>query len=546
MFSAHKQLYFVLKNEGETYFLDSMLRLRPEEYLWYQLQKNDYSSVFFLTGAAGEKAVISVRDPESYRKNTCGGGLFGKGKKLWAGKKEPYTGPMSVTVPAQEAARWLLERLEEPKTALVCKLDLLNSLFSREDPSPEKLLERLSLGKASLVVEYPMEPSAKDLEDLVGKDSIFRYRGTKGELFTPLYALLTSGNSSAAIFDELLKSVPEQMAELGHLDYLTLQTLVRNVEFALGKQFEQQSFWDHVNYLHYWLEYETVRQDAKGLFGGIQGAVTRKKLFEALTQGGLKAMEEREEVLRRMYRMKHPDQTNGPLLAWALLERYGPKQIGVQSSHVFLEDAALKKLEQMPFPKDYDSHKSIFSIRKLEKHEWEDMRRNLRKPRNGTFDTERTNWIQAFLSYVAPAADCGDTDTLHRAMNLLMYCGNNLYTVPQGKFADYCKRGKKYLDVSKEFYTLRQNYLKLQGAYNPQEPAMKAKEAKLMEYHEILRSWDTIYLETGTITSAIDAEVIRTLAGEELPQEPAKPGPSQVSRLAEDMSDEEALNLLEN
>ena len=60
MFSDHKPLYLLFRNEGETYFLNSTLQLGYNDYVWYRLKEAGYG-IYLLSNA-------SVDQPNYWKK----------------------------------------------------------------------------------------------------------------------------------------------------------------------------------------------------------------------------------------------------------------------------------------------------------------------------------------------------------------------------------------------------------------------------------------------------------------------------------------------
>lgn len=552
MFSEHKPLYFILDHEGENFYLNSCLALSAQNYIWYQLKKSNMEHIFFIEKNANDSVRICVLDPLSFQKNTYDSGSFlSKKKPLWNVKKENPQKDFKVTVSAEVAARWMLERISENDTAVVAGLDALKCLFPTAEEE-RAFIQEISEGKGTLVIDYPMTPGREQLELLVGEDSIFRKEAEGRSLFKPLYALLESGDSSAAVFDELKKSVPDQCLEIGYIDFESVKVLIKNIGFALKRDFTEREFYDHVNYLFYWLEKEPVRRDSRGLFGSVKGAVTRKKLFQALASGGFPAFEERQEMLRKIYRSKHPDAKSYVPMSEILFELYGRKNTANTKSHVFISNPALEKLCGTSFPIRNGSYTSEFEILQVSENEWDEMRYFLKKPRNICFDEEKTKWMQGILSYIEPAKACGDTDTLRRAVNMLMYCGNNFYSASVFEYSDYCKRGKQYLDLSKEYFSLKKNVIKLNEGLRSgtltsmAEAALKAEEAKLYKYHTILKDLDTIFVQIQKTVMDIAGWEFGNSLGIHEEMTGFSSEKQEIDREIDSMSEEEMIGFIEN
>ncbi len=552
MFSEHKPFYFVLNNEGENYYLNSCLALSSQNYMWYQLRKSDMENIFFIEKNSSDSVCIIVLDKNSFQKNTYNsGGFLSKRKQLWNTKKENPKKDFKVIVSSEAAAVWMLERVSESDTAVVAGLDALKCMFPATDDE-KNLITEISDGKGTLVIDYPMTPDREQLELLVGEDSIFRKEANGKSLFKPLYALLESGDPSAAVFDELKKSVPDQCLETGYIDFESVKVLIKNIGFAMNRRFSEREFYDHVNYLFYWLENEQAKRDSHGLFGNIKGAITRKKLFLELTGGGFAAFEERQEMLRKYYSAKHHDEKKYVPMSEILFELYGRKNTVNLKSHVFISNPALEKLCGTSFPIKNTSHTSEFEIIQVSEIEWNEMRTFLKKPRNTCFDEEKTKWMQGILSYIEPARACNDIDTLRRTVNMLMYCGNNIYSASVFEYSDYCKRGKQYLDLSKEYFSLKKNVIKLNeklksGTLSSMaEVTLKSEEAKLYKYHTILKDFDTVFVQIQKTVMDIASLNFENSIGinEEINEFDSVK--KEIDKEINSMSEEEMLKLLEN
>ena len=559
MFSDHKPLYLLFRNEGETYFLNSTLQLGYNDYVWYRLKEAGYKYIYFLNLLSQDNAGLMIPDRNSYTKNTYGQGFFKK--KLWDADKGFRPG-VEINAPAANVTTWTAERLADPECAVVADVRALSLLFPAA--YPEKLNALIGTrkdGAGTLAVTCPMTLSADELALFIGKNSIFAKREGGRCLLQPLYTLISTGNEEALLFDELKKGAADQMIELGNIDFDRIKSLMFQVETARDEVWGEEERLDRSNYLYYWLTNDAVRIKSGGLFDKITGTVTTKKLFDSLTGSGMAAMMERVNRVRDEYRKKYPEKTGKIPLSRMLFEFYGPRESQKNASRITLEEAALLKLSEEAWPSGCDSSESAFdSLIRVTKADWDEMRRKILKPRNKLLEKKRLKWLEACLTYMDPARNKGDFDTLRRTVNMLMYCGNNLYTGSADQYEDYCRKGRIYLDASGQYFDLTQTLKKLQGMANASSVGVKAQIVKIktemMKLEKLLTDLDGIFVSVFTVSDRISEDTFLMLEnlsedaegnidfGQEA-EKPAVKAPT-LDELMEGMSEEDAYSLLEN
>ena len=558
MFSGRKPIYLVFRNKGESFYLESTLCLDYNNYLWYKLKEAGYSRIYFLNNPFQDKVSLLVPDAKSYENNTYHPRKFlSMSRKLW-NNKDPFAGGFAVSVKTDDAAGWVAERLQEKNTAVITDMQTLSQLFPTSYPEKlQSLIESSQEGTGALIISCPQTLTTDERELLVGKNSIFGKSHNGRSLFPPLYSLITAGNENAVIFDELKKSAAEQMPEPGYLDFDQCKTLLKRVEFARDELWTEEEWLERANYLYYWLTKEAVKRDSAGLFDGITGTVTNRKLYDNLTGAGMTAFLERVNRTKQVYHIKNPGK-EGVHLSQMLFELYGAKDLGKGVCHVELEEGSLRTLASTAWPSACDTGTTNFdTILKVGRDDWDSMRKGILKPRNRRLDKERLKWITSFLTYVSTAGQSGDYDTLRRAVNLLMYCGNNLYAAPLDKYEDYCKKGQLYLQASAEFFSHLSEEKKLENMAGAESTMVKGQILKARlertKLQETLKNLDGVFVRTTPVSDKLSEETFQALEGLSQDSEGSidfsrevEETPVSIDDLTREMSEEDAFDILEN
>ncbi len=544
MFSGHKQFYLVFKNESDAYYLDSSLCLNIENYLWFRLHQAGYNAVYFLNQTSVDKLCLIPADLKAAERNTYGKGLLGIGsKKLWENKdSSAYT--EKITAGVNATASWLIKRLSEQDVAVITDSRTLNRLYPSDNP--ERLYDlRQAIQRGTLVVCCPTELSSEDMKFLCGKNSIF---GRYAKLFPPLYQIISAENSNIAVFDELKKIVPEQIIEPGYLDFDAVKHLMKQVEFKRDEYYGEALYLDYCNYLYYWLTNTEVRKISGGLFAQITGKMTAKKLVDALCTNQMAAFIERVEKMRSIL-----GKGEDVPLSKLLYQAYGAKEQSLNICHAELCEPALRKLAKIELPIEYEKTDSVFNIAKITKEDWDTMRERIIKPVNHEISDDCIRYIDRFCSRLESARFEHDNNTVLRTINMLYYCGNNLYTVQKKNFNEYCDKACVYLEASEQYHSLLKGLMKLKKMESEENMLVKAKsdeiKLKLMELYERLKDFDIVFSYT-TPQIVYDEHLdslfasMDSVLNEDMQKKSEDEALNEVESIANEMSLSQAIELL--
>ena len=539
MFSGHKPVYFTFSGEGETFFLDGLLRMKLKDYLWYQLHRCGYRYIIFITLSAGNKVELFIPDKESFAANRYGQGVFSQ-KTLWSVKGDDPAAKNRLTASRTAAYEWMIYKLAEENTAVVMDIETLDALCPKTFwDRAGALTQALHTEKGTLVLTAPMEISREELALYVGKSSLFSQLSSRRAACMPLYEISASPQEKP-VFEELMQSLPEQVLELGCLSADRLMPMLRQVEFARDEDWSSNEFYDILNFLLYWLYNEDVKRDSGGLFGSIKGSITAGKLYDALTGDGMTALRERIRVQRQIYFMNHPKAGESTSLQMMLRERYGPKPQPHAESRVVLDEHILSMVSGIAWPEEYKKCESDFHFVRVEKADWEQMQRDVRKPYNKKLEDARMRPLQKYSDALRRARVKNDPETVCRAGNMLMFIASNMYTASDEQYEDYLKNGEAYIQASEQYHETERvlRTLKAQGSGHGSsvvyEAAYMSHEANLGKYRGFLQLLDNRLIYTGKLPEKFSDDLINisneiiTNAEEEIHETPVNEAVSTV------------------
>ncbi|MCD8143393.1 MAG: hypothetical protein LUD83_09010 [Clostridiales bacterium] len=501
MFSTHKQLYFVFQHEGETYFLDSTLQLRLDDWLRLSLRRSGYRYTYFLD-AVGSQMKLTILDADSYHQYYA--------RSLWF--KPDFQGQVCIDLDQERAVQWLTKELgrRNGESAFVCRMEAFARLFQPDYPSKarllDRLIQRLHSCRDALVLVGPMEMTEEVLSLYTAPGSVLAYvdRETGQSLCRSTRELLLD-KDNLCFFDRLREKLDDQFLELGTFTFDGLKTLLGNVRFARDEAWGEGTLLDCTNFLYFWTYKPKLRAYCQGLFSSLKQPITYGALFRSLCDNGITAMEERIQRLRRSARNKNESER----LIDILVHQFGPlpKDYPSQESHVVFAEPELSALAELPWPEwAYRKGASPFQIWEPAEREWDAMKRSLLKARNRPFPRTRIRWIDKFVVRMKRAENRGDHWTVRRTVNVLLYCGNNLYT--EGEFDQYCQGCERYLTVSEGYFDKYREYLRIKPSGTD---AVAAVQGQLYSYGIALESADAEYQTVSEISGIDLTDTLQTL-----------------------------------
>lgn len=516
MFSAHKPLYFVFKNEGEVYFQDSMLQLELYDYLWLELHKSGYRHIYFVDSIA-DKVTLTILDGQSYDE-------YHRNIKLLFGKSEPYKKPVHLELDAPKAAKRILTLIgrNNGQTAFVFQNHAFADIFavSSYNDLLGQLIKKQKNSRNPIVLVGSMEMDTQELEIYVNPDGVFGYQTGFGQcLCRELFEIIHSGEVFA-VFDSLKEKIRDQFLELGTIEFAGITTLMRNIEFSRGELWKREDFDSYVNFLYWWIYKDELKRFCSGLFSSIKGQITYKAIFQAMQGNGMRSFLARVDRQREIYEAFHAEefpeaQRHIPMVN-ILAEEYGPlpQQFTKNESHIRIAEAELEGLAETLWPAEcYAEAESSFPIKQIEGADWEKMKKNLIKPRNVKINQSRLKWIDVFRQHLQKARYRNDHETAQRAVNALMYCGNNFYTADD--YEKYCEGCLAYLNVSEAYFKKRLELSDLQKSEKIADKILQAHIKPLMAsviYMEnSLQSADLNYIHVEAVSRQDSGKEVRKM-----------------------------------
>lgn len=195
MFSTERFVHFVFANVDDTYYLDNMLELDLNGYLWYELKKKGFENVFFFSGTDADCIVetldSSSGDSYSQRNAPLWSRLFGFSSSESEDKRQSFS-DSDISVLCNWITDSLVQSKKQKKQAFVFQLDTISRLFGRQEQleNLKRLIEysRQSCKRGIIVVCAPIGGSEL-VEELVGRNSIFMVHSNGHCLSEELYTL---------------------------------------------------------------------------------------------------------------------------------------------------------------------------------------------------------------------------------------------------------------------------------------------------------------------------------------------------------------------
>lgn len=246
-FSEHS-LYFILDQENDVHYTDSLLALDSPRFIWYQLRRSScFRNILFLRLNNSDQMCIDVYDTES--------------EKLLRGFKKPFlalTSNPGRVLAARFPELWLFEEElpqkllkaandQDGKTALVFTRRAYEK-FCRHVSSAEILGELMSLlfAKATSYALFLRLPcQAEELEQLQKPDP------TKGHLLAATYDLLriNSGEHPISLLEAMTDQLKDQLLRLDDQPQEMYHLLLKHAAADAGSADPLDALKEQANYL---------------------------------------------------------------------------------------------------------------------------------------------------------------------------------------------------------------------------------------------------------------------------------------------------------
>lgn len=437
-FSSHKPLYFVFANEGETYYQDSMLQMRLEDYLWLELSKSDYKYIYFVNYASDE-VTLKIQDADTYAD-------YQSGKWTFLGKAEGYLGSTELKFPPGKLAKWIISQIgkKNGQRAFVFQLPAFHALFGEKGSrdSLEQLIRKQSSSKNPVILLSSMQVSQQEIDIFTDPNGVFGYRTAYQEyLCRELWEAIHS-DSDIPIFQRLKEKLGSQFLELGGLRFESLKTLMRNVQFARDEFWTEEEFLDYTNFVYRWCYRPSMQKAYPGLFPEfLPGNLRSKTIYSSLTSvSGWQKFTERLNGYRKVHQGKPVYEADG----------YINKSELEAQCYVTRADAPLVQTASLQWPKLLGAYTG-----RVAPADFFQMQREILCPRNKPIQAARIGKLEQYIEFFYRAQKKQDSDTLRRAVCALIFCGKTLYGENEeiGRFLDLHGRcltfSEQYFDIRK-------------------------------------------------------------------------------------------------
>lgn len=448
LFSEQKKLYFVFDDKGGKHFLESMLQLKTDPYLWWELLGSDYRLIYFV-GEAGDKYLLKAYDETSRDEF---------GTKKWTDSDANSYGVILDDAKLRKWVSKVLVNSSAMAAAIVFSPEAFCSLY--RDPSAKKSLESLierRREKSTLIIRTQMSLSRGQINCFCSPNSPLLYQADKsGQSLCPLLNELAKSDSAQPVFRQMKQRLGLQYIELGTVTYEKMKTLMRCVRFFRGQSWSEDETLNYANILYSWWYLPTISSIVELPAEFIKGwnelfFHIRKKsnpfpdLFNELCGQGWKAFRDRVDMLPEY------DKATVKLFRHTVSREYLESGCALRTDH-----AQLEELCTIPWPGAAYEQTVLRRpvLAKADKRKFKQMQDSLRAPYNRVPPSDRMEHLVSYLGYLKSAKEAKDNDTLCRAVNALMFGGRSLYcdNNEQIDYDQLYENFNKYLAVSSNYF----------------------------------------------------------------------------------------------
>ena len=524
MFDKKKKYYFVFSNEGEKYYLPSMLQLSLDDYIFYHLRTHNFDKVYHirttLSGDGTHIPVITIRSKEDFLNNTYQQQNRGL-RSLFEGRtvdvevwdssccyeKYPVTVKTSGT---EQTVLWMSEKLFDIKTAIVLDCyTLYEFLISISEDKREALKSFFSsdTDSGTLVITFPME---------IPKELFVQFAQESG-IIADIFGLPCEReviNYNYSMFEYLADRMKDQIYELGKPGFDELGSIIDNAFFERNELLNEADRSDICNYLFYWLYNKKIRKESVGgsgifakQYSDENAVISRKQLHDFIFSDGKRAISERIRGQHILYEREYTRQSGNMKLIDILSKRCGDKDhmMDVNLSPVKIELKELSRFESMIMPEldrpsEYDDQ---FNLIESTREEWDWIRSVVRKPQTLLPEQRWLDLIDICCTKMTVANEKKDRSTVLRLENILVYCGNNLYSINNEHCDEYDKLFRHYIEYSNACYDKYLNlkktgsimYGESEGSLGiVQQSAINELITKYNAYRKVLAELDSMFI----------------------------------------------------
>jgi len=404
LFCDKKPLYFAFADEGQRYYLSSMLQLGIDDYLWLALRKSGCQCIFSINPTA-KGVELHIADQEAYQEYCS---------SSWLLSPDGYKGPTDIPMDPAKAAKWLTRQIDRKngKCAIVIRLPVLARLFGggANRKSLDELLKRFQCTKNPIVILSPATMTDSDLGAFLDPEGIFGYRSERsGSLCPELYDMIHA-EAAVPIFHQLKACLGRRMLEPDVITFDRLKLLLEHIQFRRGEVWEESEFLDYANFIHRWWYRDSVRSTCPDLF---RNARSYRDIYQSLTEpGGWKRLQDRMNGYKKRHGNKPVFIIDGPIDRQALEAK----------CLVTRDDPLAAKLARLTWPKELSGSFPDASAEALHRAQ-----NRLTRPYTKPIRSGCREKLAVFLNSYETAQRGGDIDTMRRAMRAILFCAGTMH-----------------------------------------------------------------------------------------------------------------------
>lgn len=409
MFANHKPFYFVFSNNDELFFLDSMIQLKLDDFLWFQLRKNGYTNIYHIKDGQDHVKLL-LPDHATLA-------AFRETKPLLVRIPEsPGRFPVEVMMKTDVFSKWLLRKalLDAPgKSAFIFQPSLFSKILKNDRTRLDQLLYDQASRTNPIILSFPMRFSEAALEQFFSHHSIFALSNkNQNSLCPPLYNIIHS-DDSIRIFERLQTTMGECFNQIGAITFSQLRTMIRYLSFHNELDWSDDKILELTNFLYWYVYSPALRSVVKE---PIREYSTYRELYQYLiSPASIRTIEERIAVLKN---------SRPGLSLIQILHEFQPldKNEGRVRCHIALDLQPLRQFASLPCPESIPG-----SPLTVDPVLWNANQQYVCSPHNRPISQLCLDSMAKFLEIFQEARLLGDNRTLIRAAYCLTYCVDNLY-----------------------------------------------------------------------------------------------------------------------
>lgn len=435
MFSSNDLIQLVFANENDIYYDSSLLKPDLDQYLWFKLHKQQYSTVYFLSPENGG----SIKTFGDVSRKSFDESADGGFKKLFSGKKNH-----------DALGSWMLRQLnlkQSESAAFVCALSDFCDIF--KDPIHKPALSAMAssdkrTGIIVLTLPANVDKSAKLLLespvfDYLNETAITDVRGGDlRDMFTAIFKAKHERDSCCFV-NEFTKG-----AALGVLTNVVIEDMSdcpSRAELECAAEYLAQ----YVN--------NPALHRIDRVLRSCRPDMPRREVYLQLRN---------DEVRRKLFEKAGAVRRHGGLLAYMKYLACEPVDLNAAALHITRDpdSCAGRCLAHRP-PKNADS---VAVQGEPASNILSGIRNEAMQPKNRPENEKMAREAKEFLREAETEAEKGDLETYRWAIYSVRLCMQWLYVAPdesegseESSILSIIKNLHNLLSLSSNYYTIRRN-----------------------------------------------------------------------------------------